>query len=147
MQHFHYWEHLKELSLMSLQRRRERYIMIYMWKILNGKTTNDLKIQFVSRPRLGFVAKIPPVLRCSSAANKSLYDSSFGVIGPRLWNIVPYHINTITKFESFKLALTKFVLSVPDLPPVRGYTPPNSNSLLCWRNDREACSLWGGHLM
>jgi len=147
LQHFHYWERLKELSLMSLQRRRERYIIIFMWKILNGKTSNDLNIEFVTRPRLGIVAKIPPVFKPSSAANKSLYDASFGVIGPRLWNIVPYHMNAITKLEQFKLALTKFVLSVPDLPPIRGYTTPNSNSLLCWRNDKEACTLWGGHHM
>ena len=32
----HYWDRLKQLSLMSLQRRRERYIIIHMWKILNG---------------------------------------------------------------------------------------------------------------
>ncbi len=30
-----YWERLKKLSLLSLQRRRERYIIIYTWKIAN----------------------------------------------------------------------------------------------------------------
>ena len=33
VQHLNYWERLHELKLYSLQRRRERYIMIYIWKI------------------------------------------------------------------------------------------------------------------
>ena len=33
VQHFNYWERLHELKLYSLQRRRERYIIIYVWKI------------------------------------------------------------------------------------------------------------------
>ena len=32
MGHLNYWERLKSLNLMSLQRRRERYIIITMWK-------------------------------------------------------------------------------------------------------------------
>ena len=35
MKDIHYWDRLKKLSLMSLQRRRERYIIMHMWKILN----------------------------------------------------------------------------------------------------------------
>ena len=55
-----YWERLKKLSLFSLQRRRERYIILHMimWKILNAKTSNDLSIEFVFRPCLGNLAKI-----------------------------------------------------------------------------------------
>ena len=43
---------------------------------------------------------------------------------------------------------TDVVLHVTVLkPPMRGYTPQNSNSLLSWRNDKEISSLWGGHTM
>lgn len=35
-----YWERLKHLRLYSLQRRRERYIAIYVWKILEGMVPN-----------------------------------------------------------------------------------------------------------
>ena len=34
-QHLNYWQRLKALDLMSLQRRRERYIIIHLWKILH----------------------------------------------------------------------------------------------------------------
>ena len=32
MKHLNYWKRLKELNLYSLQRRRERYTIIYVWK-------------------------------------------------------------------------------------------------------------------
>ena len=143
----HYWDRLKQLSLMSLQRRRERYIIIHMWKILNGVTSNDLKIQFVSRPRFGNLAIVPPAKKSASAAHQSMYDRSFAVMGPRLWNAMPYHMNIIQDLDQFKSGLTKFLLTVPDMPPIRGYTGPNHNSLLCWKADRDASALWGGHTM
>ena len=142
IQELHYWDALKQLSLMSLQRRRERYIILHMWKILNHMTSNDLQVQFVSRPRLGNLAKIPSVNKSATTANRSLYDASFAVMGPKLWNSIPYHFNVITELNSFKRQITNFLLSVPDKPPIRGYSTPNTNSLLCWRNDKDASALW-----
>ena len=139
-----YWERLKKLSLMSLQRRRERYIIIHMWKLLHGVTSNDLQIRFQKKARQGTQAVIPPMLQNSSARHQSLYDGSFGVQGPKLWNSMPYHLNSIGDFPTFKNRLTAFLLAVPDKPPVRGYTPPNSNSLVTWRVDSSASALWGG---
>ena len=146
LQHLHYWDRLKSLSLMSLQRRRERYIIMNMWKLLHGVSSNDLQIQFVENPRLGMQAKVPSVNKSSSVAHQTLYEKSFGVMGPRLWNCIPAHIrsmNTIV-IDNFKHNLTDFLLSVPDKPPIRGSTAPNSNSILDWRCDREASALWGG---
>jgi len=84
MRDLHYWDRLQRLSLMSLQRRRERFILLHMWKILHHHTSNDINVQFVSRPRFGNLAVIPSACRHSSAANQSLYDNSFAVIGPKL---------------------------------------------------------------
>ena len=39
--HLHYWERLKKLKLMSLQRRRERYIIVLVWKILHQRVPNN----------------------------------------------------------------------------------------------------------
>ena len=36
LQHLNYWGRLKELRLYSFQRRRERYLVIYVWKTLEG---------------------------------------------------------------------------------------------------------------
>ena len=144
LQHLHYWERLKALSLMSLQRRRERYIVMHMWKILHGVTSNDLNVQFTKNSRLGILAKVPSVRKKSAVAHQTLYENSFSVMGPKLWNCIPSNIRAITKQDRFKLPLTTFLLALPDKPPIRGFTSPNSNSILDWRNDREASALWGG---
>ena len=70
-----YWETLEHLKIMSLQRRRERYIILHMWKILNEKTSNDLNITFNWRRRFGYQAKIPNLNKNSSAVNQSLRDN------------------------------------------------------------------------
>ena len=40
VQHLNYWERLHELKLYSLKRRRERYIIIYIWKITQHMAPN-----------------------------------------------------------------------------------------------------------
>ena len=95
MQHLNYWERLKSLNLMSLQRRRERYIIIHMWKVLHNRCPNDLGIKFTTTPRHGTKAILPPLVKSSSQRNQSLYDGSFAVIGPRLWNIVPKQFHSV----------------------------------------------------
>ena len=96
---------------------------MHMFKILNGLINNDLNIHFVSRPRLGNLAEIPPVHKHSMGANKTLYENSFAVQGPKLWNAIPYKLNVTTDINVFKKRLTKFMLMVPETPPVREYTP------------------------
>ena len=142
-----YWDRLKALSLMSLQRRRERYVIIHMWKIRRGLTSNDLDVQFVNNDRLGPRATIPPLCRGSSTAHQSLRDNSFRVMGPKLWNCLPKRIRLLETIEAFKTQLTNFLLSIPDKPPIRGFTSPNSNSILDWRVDRDASALFGSQAL
>ena len=40
VQHLKYWERQHELKLCSLKRRHERYIMIYIWKIIQHMVPN-----------------------------------------------------------------------------------------------------------
>ena len=98
MTELNYWDRLRQLSLMSLQRRRERYIILHMWKVLHSITSNDLNIEFVHRPRLGHPAKIPVRNRRYSAFHLSAYGHSLAVMGPKLWNCIPYVLNTIQDF-------------------------------------------------
>ena len=60
------------------------------------------------------------------------------------WNCVPNNLNTMVQFKLFKKNLTAFLLSLPDTPPTKGYSPSNSNSILAWRVDSSAAALWGG---
>ena len=40
LQSLNYWERLKKLKMYSLQRRRERYIIIYTWSIIENLVPN-----------------------------------------------------------------------------------------------------------
>jgi len=131
-QHLSYYNRLKGLQLQSLQRRRERYILIHMWKIKEGLCPNDLQITFSEGSnRLG-LAVLPPLTRSSRASSQSLYDNSFAVVGPKLWNILPASTKNKDSITSFKASVYDFCSRYPDTPPVRGYTPANRNSLLDW---------------
>ena len=67
---------------------------------------------------------------CMKRHWKTLNDNSFAVVGPKLWNSIPYQLNSLTQFDVFKSRHTAFLLTVPDKPPIKDYTPQNSNSLL-----------------
>ena len=125
-----YWDRLKRMKLMSLQRRRERYMIIYMYKIWQHRVPNDIGIVFYNNQRLGMKARIPPVPPYRYQLSR--YDGSFSVMGPSLWNLLPKHINCISNFNTFKQKLDEFLLSYPDQPPVAGYTTINNNSLRSW---------------
>ena len=144
-----YWERLRALKLMSLQRRRERYIIIQMWKILNDKCPNDVNVQFMAPSRRGIKSAVPRLNRQSSMKNQTLYDNSFAVMGPRLWNTLPAELTKVTGKDAFKHRLTQFMLSFPDEPPIRGYSCSNGNSIIDWcmgEADRMLLG-WSGDVM
>ena len=103
-----------------------------------------VNIDFHVRPRTGTKAVVPSLCRGSSSFHQSLYDASFAVMGPKLWNCIPSHLNCVENFDQFKEQLTAFLMKVPDTPPAKGYSPKNSNSVLAWRVDASAAALWGG---
>ena len=115
MNHLNYWDRLNSLNLMSLQRQRERYIIIMMWKYLNKLVPNDIGVQFYVSSRRGIQAVLPSIPRCRRRIITQ-YDSSFAVVGPKLWNVLPAELNQINDFDMFKGKLTKLVLTVPDRP-------------------------------
>ena len=134
LENLSYWDQLKKLNLMSLQRRRERFCIIYMWKILNCHAPNDISVSWHMNARLGFKASIPKV--SSMRKISSIFESSFSVNGPKLWNTLPKVDNCEMDFNSFKSLLNSFLLSLPDEPSVSGYPTRNNNSMLQWSNYR-----------
>ena len=140
VKHLSYWKQLKELSMYSLERRRERYSIIYIWRIMEGQVPNFSQadhagIQAVWHQRRGRNCIVPIVsLRCPKHVQTIRY-ASLGVWGPRLFNILPANIRNITgvSVSSFKHSLDKYLASVPDEPQIRGYTAmrrAESNSLM-----------------
>ena len=125
LKELNYWDRLQRLGLMSLQRRRERYIIIHTWKIINHICPNDVGLVVNHNKRLGVKLLYPPVQSSATAAASTAYENSFSVRAVKLWNILPYHANSKTT-----LSLGVFLKKIPDKPPTVGYTSPNSNSLV-----------------
>ena len=127
---FTYWDRLKGLRLMSLQRRRERYTLLHLFKIQNNLAPNDVNIKFTFSDRRGILALVPTLSRNCKQKIQSIYDSSFAVFAPRLWNSLPKRVRDEESFGKFKAALTRHCLAFPDQPPITGAS--SSNSLLHW---------------
>ena len=127
-----YHQRLKKLDLQSLQRRRERYCIIHIWKIYHGITPNDLNIKFATHARLGVKTLIPPINKQASQAARSRYDASFSVNAARLWNTLPKGVNTVDKLDLFKTKLGNHLNEIPDTPPATGLTVLNDNSIVSW---------------
>eukprot|EP00116_Pleurobrachia_bachei_P001161 sb/3461423/ len=129
MKDLDYWQRLKYLGLMSLQRRRERYVILHGHKILHGAAPNEVDMKFHRTSRHGLKAVLPDLSRVKSKRNSTLYANSFGTFGPKLWNCIPADLREIEDLASFKANLDLFLREVPDLPPTPGY-PANNRNLL-----------------
>ena len=131
MQNLNYWERLEKLKLFSLQRRRERFIIIHTWKVYKHLAPNDVGLKFHEHARLGIQADRLP-LKAKSAKVKTLRHNFFSHTGPRLFNLIPGHIKNAKSVQSFKNQLDKFLMKIPDYPPIPGYKRANTNSLVDW---------------
>ena len=134
VKHLNYWERLKNLNMYSLERRRERYLLIYVWKILEGKvpncSVNPIDVYWSDRQgRLCRNAKLK-----GKGKTKTLREQTLAVTGPNLFNCLPAHIRNMqgVELETFKKALDHFLREVPDCPSLPGYRDPfgqGSNSI------------------
>ena len=141
MQNISYWQQLKQLRLYSLERRRERYRIIYVWRILEGQVPNlstdgqTPKITAKWHPRRGRECIIPTVTKTAPPAVKSLVYASLPVHGQQLFNSLPIDVRNVTQcsVDCFKRKLDKYLWTVPDEPQIPGYTAQrkaDSNSLV-----------------
>ena len=88
MSRLNYWEQLSTMKLYSLQRRRERYIIIYTWKVLE-KLVPNFGIQCHTNPRTGRFCLVPHVRSSAAARVQTIRFASLSVNGPRLFNAMP----------------------------------------------------------
>ena len=137
LNHLSYWEQLKHLKMYSLERRRERYRIIYIWRVLEGQVPNVGNNRIISKnhDRRGRECIPPNVSNKSDKKVQNLIYGSLPVHGQRLFNSLPKDIRNITdcKVDVFKRKLDHFLTNIPDEPLVRGYEKyrrTESNSLL-----------------
>ena len=132
-----YWDRLASLHLYSLERRRERYRIIYVWKIMEGLVPNLNKnpIRHTISLRNGRKCLLPSTSSRVPRRMQSFRDGTLSVNGARLFNVLPVKLRNMrgVSISVFKNELDKFLNTVPDEPQCCGYTASRkaaSNSLL-----------------
>ena len=130
-----YWEQLKYLKLFSLQRRRERYRIIYLWKIMENLVPQMGEVKAIYHKRYGRQCYVPSVRSSAPARIKTIRYASFSIHAPQLFNSLPQDIRNISgcSLEVFKSRLDEYLHAVPDEPLIDGYTQfrrAESNSIL-----------------
>ena len=135
MQNLNYWERLKCLELYSLERRRERYIVIYIWKISQGLVPNidgRDRVEVYENIRRGRLCRVPGVGPRVSARLNTSRETSFAILAPRLFNVLPEDLRNYNgSQDSFKNKLDRYLRQVVDQPSLPNYYQAvSSNSLL-----------------
>ena len=129
-----YWSRLNILRLYSVQRRRERYIILYVFKIIHGLVPN-CGLNFSTNPRTGIHAIVPKLDQNKPCLALQMQENSFAYVGPKLYNSIPsslrrrYH--NIDPVLTFKTDLDCILTNVPDEPTIPGkIRRANTNSLI-----------------
>ena len=133
LDNLNYWERLKQLQQYSQERRRERYMIIFLWKISQG-LVKGYNVQFT--PELGRRGRsiIPKtIVKSAPLSVRRARESSLAVKGAKIFNLLPVSIRNMNTdhIETFKSNLDSFLNQVPDQPTVAGLPrAAQSNSLL-----------------
>ena len=118
----HYWDRLKQLRILSLERRRDRYTIIYIWKVLHNFFPNPgFNIQSIDRND-GIMLTLPQ--NHAPATIRNLKERSILYNGVRLFRSLPSHLrklqytidNKPPSTESYKRSLDKYLHTLPDEP-------------------------------
>ena len=132
-----YWERLKILKLFSLERRAERYKIIYTWKIIENLAPNLETNKIIPKfnERRGRHCLIPKIYSKTSGRLNTLREHSFCIQGPQLFNCLPKSVRNLTSVTTatFKHHLNNYLLTLPDQPGIPGYAgmrPAATNSII-----------------
>ena len=141
MKDLNYHQRIKQLSIYSSERRRERYDILYSFKILN-RTVPNIGLQFKVSGRRGRELVPPPVAKNSSAHAKTLRNHTYRARVSRLFNSLPQHLRDIpvgTSLVTIKSLLDRYLATIRDEPLLPGYcTAAASNSVLHQRRTEDS---------
>ena len=109
----------------SLQRRNERYRILYMWKIMNGLAPNCGVSWGPTEVRLGRMCQVPKLAQKA----RKLREQSFQYQGPKLFNCLPVSLRNKVNcsLEEFKADLDQFLQNIPDEPSMSALIPGATN--------------------
>jgi ribonuclease P/MRP protein subunit RPP40 len=116
-----YWERLGKLGMYSQERRRERYQIIFIWKLSQALVTG-YSLPFQHSDRRGLIVTVPPMATHSPPAVRKAREASLQVKGARLFNLVPKEIRNLSgvTVDTFKSGLDAWLNQIPDQPTIPG---------------------------
>ena len=130
LEKLNYHQRLKRLKMYSMERRRERYLVINAWQQIENEKENILKLETgnnedpdertLGRRRCIKSQVIPTSL---NGGNRTVIHNSTARQMERLFNALPYRLQTVTgvKTESFKRKLDEWLRKIPDTPRIDDY--------------------------
>ena len=121
MHELDYWDRLNSLKLYSLERRRDRYVIIYIFKILYGIVPNP-GISWTFHVRRGRLLE-HATLKNNSRHGSKLKQHSFLYCASKIFNCLPADLRNFDgSILTLKTKLDDFIRGVPDQPRLPGYT-------------------------
>jgi hypothetical protein len=126
-----YWDRLSTLHIYSQERRRERYSIIFVWKIAQ-QLVMGYTMEFVDNPRRGRLALVHQIPNQLKPAVRKAREASLPVKGAKLFNMIPKELRDMTGTAlQLKAGLDKWLSNIPDQPTVNGrQRAAKTNSLL-----------------
>ena len=131
-----YWDRLKDLKIYSLERRRERFLILYVYRVLIGLMDfNWFEVYYDRgiRVKPKYNSKAPLKVR-------RIRHKSFFYKGPQLYNLLPTELRQLENIDepnqghvdAFKKKLDEYLTRIPDQPNVPGLSRvAATNSLIC----------------
>ena len=132
MSGLYYWERLNSLYPNSQERRRERYQIIFVWKVAQG-LVQGYQANFYTSPRRGRLMQLSTLNNSAPASVRRARESSLKVKGARLFNAIPRDLRdmSVGTQDKFKARLDEWLATIPDQPTIPGRArAAATNSLL-----------------
>jgi hypothetical protein len=135
-----YWDRLAAANLSSIERRAERYRIIYAWKVAASLVPNPGMNFGISTGRHGGLKFTIPDFTGKDGKVRTLITRSFFSEGPRLFNSLPAWMrDTGVSLITFKSRLDGLLSLLPDHPRTQNQSPEptaangfRSNSVRDW---------------
>ena len=127
MSDFSYYDRLKHLKIYSMQRRRQRYEILYIFKILKHQVPN-VGLKWKIFPRRGRELIPPSVRKNSKQSAVTMRRNSFRGNAAYVFNSLPVNLRNIdldTSMETIKRTLDRYLSTVTDEPLLNGCTRSN----------------------
>ena len=131
MEELNYRERLKKLKLSSQERRRERYAVIFIWKVAMN-LVSGYTMEFSSQSRFGRRAVIRTAVTTAPANVVRAREASMAVKGAKIFNMLPTEIRNIDsdKTTVFKKSLDKYLGRIQDEPTIEDQGRAAESNLL-----------------